>query len=194
MVVGAGVVVGSIAGSIAGAGAVEAVPGVATPDDVDPTLPPAPVAATGSTARGGGVAVHVQVAGQSASTLHVVALGEQKPGKLVVVVHESGGRGAPAPEGLEAAPEEFELEPPPEVVPAVPTAPPPEQAVVTDASQLKPSPQSLPWLQGSCHLYAHAETFVSVQTGGAAGVGAGHATSLAHASAVPPLHSDVVDV
>jgi hypothetical protein len=142
-----------VVGSAAGVKADEGASGVAVPGDVAPTVPAAPLVATGSTARGGGVAVHVQIAGQSASTLHVVALGEQKPGKLVVVVHASGGVGATVPAGgLEAESEAFGLEPPTEVVPAVPAAPPPEQAVVTDASQLKPSPQSLSLLQGSCHL------------------------------------------
>jgi hypothetical protein len=155
-VVGAGSVVGVGAGSVVGVGV--------EPVAAGPDAPPlAPLVATGSPVRSGGAVTHDQAVGQSASTLQVVVLSSQNPGKGGDVVQES------LPGGVDAMPLEAEPELPPapelalEVVPAapvleteveplVPAAPPPEHVVVAFGAQVKPAPQSLSWLQGSCHL------------------------------------------
>jgi hypothetical protein len=104
----------------------------------------------------------------------------------------SGGTGAIVVEGAGAdAPAEPDDVPPPEVaVPGVatPVPPLPEQKPVTVGLQLKPAPQSLSTLQGSCHLYMHVETFVVVQTSGAGFATAQPVAFGSQAGAVPPEH------
>ena len=119
---------------------------------------------------------HVQTAGQSESTLQVVALGWQYPGNDVVVVHVvvgslvtvppstlSGGVGATAGRVDTAAPPAPDADPPPPDVPAdeVPvagggetpeTVPFDEHEPPTDGLQTKSAPQSLSALHGNCHL------------------------------------------
>jgi hypothetical protein len=139
--------------------------------------------------RVGSGATQLHAAGQSASVVQVIVFGVHEPGKLVVVVHISGGGATGVPPSALASPEE----PPPDDGLALPVPvpatgvgappPPPEQAVIIEGAQVKPAPQSASALQGSCHLYLHVETLFDVHVGVVAG-GGSHCVFGAQAIAV----------
>lgn len=108
-----------------------------------------------------GPGTHVHVAGQSASTTHVVALGVQNPGNDVVVVHVVFDDPASATiTGVVVALPSLDVEPLAPALPALPVLPGvavpvpelPEQDPLTVGLQVKLVPQSESVLQGSCHL------------------------------------------
>jgi hypothetical protein len=156
--------------------------GAGSPGAIDAPLDPAAAAdddeagapALAVVSRVGYASTHVQLAGQSESTVHVLALGAQYPGKEVVVVHMSGGA-VPAPPAvpsvpptlgiLASAPPPLELDVP---VPAVTVPLPPEHAPETVGWHVNPSPHSASALHGSCHLNMQVETFVVVHVAGGA--------------------------
>ena len=150
------------------------------------------------TAVGGFQSTHFQIEGQSESTAQLMTSTWQEPGNDVVVTHTgaevpastAGKRG-----GAEGAPEPL---PPP--APDEEDEPPeaeldPEHIPVVVGWHTKPVPQSASALQGSCHLNAHCEVVVSVQTGAVAG-GVVQTVLGAHftATVVPPLQVVVVSL
>jgi hypothetical protein len=192
----------------AGSSAAPALGAVPPPAIVAPLEPAAPdvecVFDTGVSRVG--CAAHVQSVGQSVFEAQVVALGWQYPGKVVVVVQVwSGGTGAPPLGGAT-----FESLPPPvagaakpvpvPLVPLVPAAPvpaEPEHEPLTVGMQLKPAPQSVSALHGSCHVNAQCDVFTSVHVGWSTGTGFALPQSVLGAQgaiAVPPVHLEYVSV
>ena len=104
-------------------------------------------------------AAHVHVEGQSESTVQLVTMAWQLPGKEVVVVH-TGVVGVPASNAGEGGGTGDSPEPPPPPVPddavpvppELPAEPEPEQLPIVLGWHTKPSPQSVSALHGSCHL------------------------------------------
>jgi len=116
---------------------------------VEPLLEPAePALATPV-----GSSPQVHRAGQSPSTLQVVALGVHEPGKLVVVVQVGGVTGVTGNVGsgalAGAAPASTAG-----LTPLDASAPPalPEHSPPVVGVQVKPAPQSSSLLHGTCHL------------------------------------------
>ncbi len=110
----------------------------------------------------------------------------------------SGGTGATAAPVEGAVPPEVGEgaavpEPVAPAEPEVGVPPLPEHQPETVGMQSKPAPQSFATLQGSCHLYMHVETFVSVQIG-SAGFAVMQSALGPHAGAVPPLHAMIVSL
>jgi hypothetical protein len=132
-------------------------------------VPVAPLELAVPPERVGGAVMQIQSVGQSVETMQLVAFGWHEPGNVVIVMQVSGGStgtgtaiAAAAPElGLEPA-SAGGAAPPSETVP-VPVPPEPEHPLVTLGKQLKPAPQSVSVLHGSCHVNMHFETLVSVQ-------------------------------
>jgi len=140
----------------------------------------------------------VQSIGQSVFEAQVVAFGWHEPGKVVVVVHVWSGGTAGAGTATSAAgavaPVLGGAEPPPMAGPvlpgvAVPVPAEPEQEPMTVGVHMKPAPQSVSVLQGSCQVNMQREIFVSVgvQGGGTTLVAVQSVLGAHGATAAPPL-------